>query len=142
MIAEKSNILPNLLTSDEAHFHLTGFVNKQSFRYWSDTKPQLLHKTSLRSSKVTCWCSVARFGIIGPYFFEDPQGRTVTLTSERYIQILNTFLVPELRRTYGSKQDGATAHTANISMNRLRQLFPGRLISRFCDVQWPSKSLD
>ncbi|PSN54430.1 hypothetical protein C0J52_06664 [Blattella germanica] len=30
MIAE-NNILPNLLMSDEAHFHLTGFVNKQNF---------------------------------------------------------------------------------------------------------------
>ncbi|PSN43779.1 hypothetical protein C0J52_20182 [Blattella germanica] len=28
---QQSPLLPNLLMSDEAHFHLTGFVNKQNF---------------------------------------------------------------------------------------------------------------
>ncbi|KAJ4442800.1 hypothetical protein ANN_04393 [Periplaneta americana] len=98
MIAENNNILPNLLVSDEAHFHLTGFVNKQNIRYWSDTNPQLLHETPLHSPKVTVRCGVARFGIIGPYFFEDPKGRTVTVNSVRYLQMLNIFLVSELNR--------------------------------------------
>ncbi|KAJ4439087.1 hypothetical protein ANN_15044 [Periplaneta americana] len=30
IIAENNNVLPNLLLSDEAHFHLTGFVKKQN----------------------------------------------------------------------------------------------------------------
>ncbi|PSN49514.1 hypothetical protein C0J52_18947 [Blattella germanica] len=146
MIAE-NNILPNLLMSDETHFHLTGFVNKQNFRYWSDTNPHLLHETPLHSPKVTVWCGVAKFGIIGPYFFQDLQGRTVTVNSERYLEMINTFLVPELRRmghldTTWFQQDGATAHTAINNMNRLRQLFPRRLISRFGDIQWPSRSPD
>jgi hypothetical protein len=32
----------------------------------------------------------------------------------------------------------ATAHTAQLSMNTLRAEFPGRLLSRFGDIQWPS----
>jgi hypothetical protein len=39
-------------------------------------------------------------------------------------------------------QVGATAHTARLSMNTLRAAFPGRLLSRFGDIQWPSNSLD
>ena len=98
MISENKDTVPNLLMSGEAHFHLTGFVNKQNHRYWSDTNPQLFHKIPLHSPKVRVWCGVARFGIIGPYVFEDPQGRTVTVTSVRYLHMLNIFLVPELIR--------------------------------------------
>ena len=29
-----------LITSDEAHFHLNGFVNRQNFRYWCDHNPE------------------------------------------------------------------------------------------------------
>ena len=88
---------------------------------------------------------LTRFGIIGPYFFEDPQDGTVTVTTERYLHMLYTYLVPELRRierleTTWLQQDGATAHTANISINGLRQQFSGRLISRFGDIHWPSRS--
>ena len=40
------------------------------------------------------------------------------------------------------QQDGATAHTAMITMNCLRQIFPGRLISLRGDVNWPARSPD
>jgi hypothetical protein len=38
------------------------------------------------------------------------------------------------------QQDGVTAHTARLSMNTLRAALPGRLLSRFGDIQWPSNS--
>jgi hypothetical protein len=37
---------------------------------------------------------------------------------------------------------GATAHKARLSMNTLHAAFPGRLISRFGDIQWHSNSPD
>ena len=40
------------------------------------------------------------------------------------------------------QQDGATSHTANASMAVVRNMFPGRLISRFGDVPWPPRSPD
>ena len=40
------------------------------------------------------------------------------------------------------QQDGATAHMARLSMNTLRTAFPGRLLSGFGDIQWPSNSPD
>jgi hypothetical protein len=40
------------------------------------------------------------------------------------------------------QQDGATAHIARLSLNTLLAAFPGRILSRFGDIQWPSNSPD
>ncbi|KAK3863612.1 hypothetical protein Pcinc_030638 [Petrolisthes cinctipes] len=40
------------------------------------------------------------------------------------------------------KQDGATAHTAKETMQLLRQCFGERIISRYGNVNWPSRSPD
>lgn len=142
------NDLGGLIMSDEAHFELSGYVNKQNFRYWCSENPRQLHQRPLHSRKVTVWCGVGRIGIIGPYFFEDDAGNHVTVNSQRYVEMLNTFLEPELRRrnidlhTVWFQQDGATAHTARASMARLREMFPRRVISRNGDVPWPARSPD
>ncbi|PSN41622.1 hypothetical protein C0J52_17771 [Blattella germanica] len=47
--------------------------------------------------KVNVWCGVASFGVIGPYFFEDEQGRAVTTNAHRYNMMLRNFVEPELR---------------------------------------------
>lgn len=137
----------NLLMSDEANFHLDGVVNKQNFRYWGVENPHELFTKNLHSPKVVVWCGVASFGIIGPYFFEDENNRSVTVNSERYINMLQTFLIPELirRGLNGAilfQQDGATAHTARNTMRILRDFFDGRIISRFGNLNWPPRSPD
>jgi hypothetical protein len=33
-----------ILMTDEAHFPLSGSVNKQNFRYWAEENPQQLHQ--------------------------------------------------------------------------------------------------
>jgi len=58
-----------ILTSDEAHFHLNGSVNKQNSRYWSTINPRQMHEHPLHCDRVTVWIAVAKFGVIGPYFF-------------------------------------------------------------------------
>jgi len=83
LINENQELVNNLLMSDEAHFHLFGFLNKQNFRYWSATNPTKLHDRPLHSSKVTVRCAISSFGIIGPYFFEDERERAVTVTGPR-----------------------------------------------------------
>lgn len=40
------------------------------------------------------------------------------------------------------QQDGATAHTARNSLNVLKEMFPGRLVSLRGDVGWPARSPD
>ena len=61
----------SIAMSDEAHFHLNGAVNKQNCRYWSPENPRIFHERPLHSPKVTVWCAVGKFGVIGPYFFEE-----------------------------------------------------------------------
>jgi len=133
--------------SDEAQFHLNGTVNKQNCRYWSPDNPHNIHQRPLHSDRVTVWCAVAPFGIIGPYFFEE-NGVTLTVNSACYIEMITNFLRPELCRrrincaNVWFQQDGAIAHTANESMTIVRNMFPGHLISRFGDVPWPPRSPD
>ena len=76
--------------TDEAYFHLSGFVNKQNYRYWPPENPQEIHQHPLHSESLTVWCGIASFGVLGPYFFEDDEGEAVTVTSERYVAMLRT----------------------------------------------------
>jgi len=39
-----------VMMSDEAHFHLNGFVNKQNCRFWAAENPRELHQRPLHSS--------------------------------------------------------------------------------------------
>jgi len=130
--------LPNKrLMSDEAHFHLHGTVNKQNFRYWSAANPHELHHHPTYDPKVTVWCAVWSRGVTGPYFFEDEDGKAITVTLQHYTEMINEFLSPNLPPNNGTlwfQQDGATTHMAVISITVLSRLFPQRVISRFGDV--------
>lgn len=87
-----------IIMSDETHFHLDGEVNRKNLRYWSSGNPRIVHEKPLHSERVTVWCATTLFDIIGPYFFEDENGSTVTVNAEHYCQMLNTFLRSELHR--------------------------------------------
>ena len=87
LMNQNQDLVNNLLMNDEAHFYLSGFVNKQNYRYWSATNPIELHERPFLSSKVTVWCAISSFGIIGPYFFEDERERAVTVTGPRYVHV-------------------------------------------------------
>ena len=39
-----------VMMSDEAHFHLNGFVNKQNCRFWAAKNPRELNQRPLHSS--------------------------------------------------------------------------------------------
>ena len=75
--------IENVWFSDEAHFHLNGVVNRQNFRYWESEKPVEVAKRPLHSPKCTAWCPMSTHGIIGPFWFEDDGGDTVTVNAER-----------------------------------------------------------
>ncbi|GFY16844.1 uncharacterized protein TNCV_4338451 [Trichonephila clavipes] len=46
--------------TDEAHFHLNGFVNKQNWRFWGSENPYWCEVKPLYSPKVTVWAAVSR----------------------------------------------------------------------------------
>jgi len=136
-----------IIFSDEAHFTLDGFVNKQNCRIWEEENLRKISKKSLHPQKCTVWCGFWAGGIIGPFFFEDENERAVTVNKHRYGQLIEDFLWPELEgidiNDFYFQQDGATSHTTreNIALLQPRK-FPGRLISRNGDIKWPPRSCD
>ncbi|GFU67605.1 hypothetical protein TNCV_1643541 [Trichonephila clavipes] len=53
-----------ILFSDEAHFWLNGYVNKQNCRIWSEADPQVYVETPLHPEKLTVWCALWAGGIL------------------------------------------------------------------------------
>ncbi|GFU68143.1 hypothetical protein TNCV_248071 [Trichonephila clavipes] len=53
-----------ILFSDEAHFWLNGYVNKQNCRIWSEANPQVYVKTPLHPETLTAWCALWAGGIL------------------------------------------------------------------------------
>ncbi|GFX16365.1 hypothetical protein TNCV_32391 [Trichonephila clavipes] len=53
-----------ILFSDEAHFWLNGYVNKQNGRIWSEANPQVYVETPLYPEKLTVWCALWAGGIL------------------------------------------------------------------------------
>ncbi|GFV41000.1 hypothetical protein TNCV_2665911 [Trichonephila clavipes] len=53
-----------ILFSDEAHFWLNGYVNKQNCRIWSEANPQVYVETPLHPEKLTVWGALWAGGIL------------------------------------------------------------------------------
>ncbi|GFU05442.1 transposable element Tcb2 transposase [Trichonephila clavipes] len=53
-----------ILFSDEAHFWLNGYVNKQNCRIWSEANRQVYVETPLHPEKLTVWCALWAGGIL------------------------------------------------------------------------------
>ena len=137
-----------LLTSDEAHIHLTGCVNKPNFLYWTRANSHELHERPFRSERVTVWCAVGEFGVLGPYFFEDEDGSAVTITTCLLHWNVGKFPAPQQNELAADvedtwfQQDGATAHTAQRTMRYLREVVPRHIISHHGDIPAPARSSD
>ncbi|GFT65093.1 hypothetical protein TNCV_2928531 [Trichonephila clavipes] len=110
--------ISEFLFSDEAHFWLNGYVNKQNCRIWSEANPQVYVETPLHPEKLTVWCALWAGGIGSSS--KNDEGH-----NELWFQ-----------------QDGATCHTARATIDLLKDTFGDRLISRFGPVSWPPRSCD
>ncbi|GFU52251.1 uncharacterized protein TNCV_3052721 [Trichonephila clavipes] len=53
-----------ILFTDEAHFWLNGYVNKQNCHIWSEANPQVYVETPLHPEKLTVWCALWAGGIL------------------------------------------------------------------------------
>ena len=122
-VSENANFLNNLIMSDEAHFHLNGYVNKQNCRIWGTENPRALHQRQLHPLRCTVWCGIMADKVIGPYFFENERNEPETVSGAVYRTMLENFLRPIVlnNRNIWFQQDGATAHTARATMAVLRE---------------------
>ena len=134
--------------SDEAHFHLTGYVNKQNYRYWADSNPKEVHERPLHSSRPRVWCVISSRGVIGPYFFENVE--RITMTHFESVcwdaAIVCCTCIEQFSTTSRSLVSTVwcdIAHCKAIN-GSCRELFGDRVsvISRFGDIPWPPRSPD
>lgn len=136
-LRDNDDVLDLTFYTDEAWFHLEGYVNSQNMRFWSTDNPHRFIEEPLHPQKIGVWVAISRRRIIGPIFFNQ------NVNANFYVHnILTPFTEQlhddEIRQGY-FQQDNATAHTARISINFLRQFYDNRLIS---DNLWPARSPD
>ncbi|GFW70460.1 hypothetical protein TNCV_4915801 [Trichonephila clavipes] len=63
-IAVAPDFHKRILFSDEAHFWLNGYVNKQNCGIWSEANPQVYVETPLHPEKLTVLCALWAGGIL------------------------------------------------------------------------------
>ncbi|KAJ3661413.1 hypothetical protein Zmor_005808 [Zophobas morio] len=135
-----NRILDLSFFSDEAWFHLNGYVNSQNYRVWSAENPFVFEERPLHSVKVGVWLAVSRRRVIGPIFFHN------TINSARYReQILEVFLnhLDDEELEFGYfQQDGAPAHKTMENLRYLQEFYGDRIISQNLNPEWPARSPD
>lgn len=143
--------LSRILWTDEAHFSVNGGINTQNCRIWSTENPHEIVQQGLHDKKVTVWCGFTANFIIGPYFFEEIQNGeavSVTVTGERYLQMLRDYAIPQLQNEHEGienmifMQDGAPPHIYRPVKELLTAVFQDRVISRHFANSWPPRSPD
>ena len=67
-LTKNPGILDITSFTDEAWFHLSGYVNSPNTRTWAAENPHTVHEETFHSQKIGVWCGVSRRGIIGPLF--------------------------------------------------------------------------
>jgi hypothetical protein len=126
-IDENPGILDYTWFSDEAWFHLSGYVNSQNTRLWGSKNPHALFEEPFHSQKVGMFCALSQWRIIGPMFFD------TTVTSQVYNQLFREFVnqLYDQELTLGYyQQHGATSHISGMSMAEVESFFPDRVISQ------------
>jgi hypothetical protein len=75
---------------------------------------------------------------LGSIFFGNEREEAVTINSERYLGMIQEFLILYLEENEVDTEkiwfQQVTAHTARVSIAFLQTIFPGGVISRYGDV--------
>lgn len=112
--------------SDEAWFHLSGYMNSQNTRCWLSENPNQFIETSLHPQKVGVWAAMSGERIYFSFF----EGR---VNSDVYCSFIDRFVVTltETEKRYAwFQQDNATAHTSGKTCQHLTKIFGKRMIDK------------
>jgi transposase/AraC-like DNA-binding protein len=134
--------------SDECHFWLDGYVNKQNYRFWAKENPYISRTTPLHPKKLTVWAALCDREVAGPNFF-----REGTITGDSYLRMLEDKFIPEayghdMVNGYTYMQDGATPHRTAEVFECLAEHFGSRVIGLDYPgwygegLEWPPYSPD
>ena len=65
------DFVSSILVSGEANFYVTGEVNRQNVRYWSNTNPHWMLDSIIQGVvKIMVWCGIWDRRIFGPFFIQ------------------------------------------------------------------------
>ena len=139
-LSDNHDKLANILWTDEAYLHLNGDISRYHCRIWSCEKPTNYLTKSLHPQKVCVWFGFSAKFSLTPFFFGS------TVNQDNYLDMLQSHVRPQLaqKRKLASTifmQDGAPPHFATevrISIEHFQLI----VISRGCDIVWPSRSPD
>ena len=137
----KPDLFSKLIWSDEAVFHLGGFVNRHNSHYWGKKSPNKLMKKSQHRPPLTVWAAITADGLIGLVILRD------TMNAERYLEVLEGTLMPSLQNIDRDHymifmQDGALPHYATPVRRFLNDELPVRWLGRRGPLEWPARSCD
>ncbi|XKL59127.1 hypothetical protein PGB90_000143 [Kerria lacca] len=90
------NELSFIWFSDEVHFWLNGYVNKQNCCIWSLQNPHDFETTPLHAQRVTVWAAFSARGVIGPVFLECNHGS--------YREMLNDEVIPVMKAMHNFRR--------------------------------------
>ena len=91
------------LVTDEAWFHLSGYVNSQNSRHWAIENPHVIHESPLHPVKIGVWCAISAQRIVGPIFFN----QTVNTAQYRLIFMEFVELLDDVELSQGYFQQDA-----------------------------------
>ena len=112
LINRNFTMLNRILFADEAHFHLSGYVNKQNFRYWDASKPkEAIRERAQYPDRLTVWAAIGKEGIIGPLF--NVIGPKQTVTGASYLQMLKKVSVVAAGECSLLSLTGGPAHSGS-----------------------------
>ena len=86
-----------IIFSDEAHFDLSGYINKQNCRIWGTETPHAYIEKPTHPKRIDVWRGFWSRGIIVVFFFENKQAEAVTVNGHRYRAMLNEFLFTKIK---------------------------------------------
>jgi hypothetical protein len=148
-----TDFVNNIWWTDESHIHLNGYVNTHNAIHWGSQRPTAVVPIRRFPEKVTVWCAISSYGVLGPYYYEQ-NGQNVTVNGIRYHDMLERKFIPDLFNfclqhdldplEMWFQQDGARPHIVNSVRQYLQHAgrFGGRTIGDRLDHHWPARSPD
>jgi hypothetical protein len=67
LLEDNAAVLQSIWLSDEAHFHLSGFVNKQNMRVWASEHPHNIMETPLHPQDARCVALCQQMVLLGQF---------------------------------------------------------------------------
>ena len=134
-------LFDNILWSDEAIFHVGGYINCHNCHYWAAEDPNMVVEKVHSRPKVTVWCGMTATKIVGPVILDE------TMNGERYLNMLKEKVLSDIS-PWGNiddiifMKDGAAPHFLKDVREWLDRTFPERWLGRRGPHKWPARSPD